>query len=766
MNIILRNDVFELAGAHHRVLHVGGPHDRVYAIPLDGKNPLPKYWSRKLFESADFQKLLRGIAPPQSNRPFTPSPADNAVAEERWRRIKDLVEGDPIMILERRHRMQTLRDQAERTGATDRTLLADLRRWWQGGQRHDALLGNYYGSGRVRDDADVLRMEKETPYGTTQVVFAPCAQRARGRRSQFGTHEPMPIPASLREVILQVGQKYYLKDETKSVRDTADHVLSELFSLRDEDGKPLRSPDGKHAVLKPLGQRPSFEQIRYMLRKTISESHAFCKRVSSTDFANNHAASHGSVLDDTVGAGDVYEIDATLVDLFIVAAADRATIIGKATLYLVIDRATRLIVGFYISLENPSWNEAKQAVLSIAGDWATLCQRLGVTYDSNDWPAGGVLPSRFVGDRGEMITYTSNALCDGLRIPITNPPSKLSQRKCIVESGFHTTQVPLKDSAPGYEPPRNARKRRGKKYDKDACLTLDELAVIYLRIVITHNNRVMDGYPLSPEAVLKGWKATPIDLWRHSITRHMGAPARHDFSYLRQQLMPRGTGEVHVDGVHFGGCVYRFQDRRCADWQSRASLKESFKVQVVFSPSLVDEVLIVDPYDGRKQYAGELTSDSKAFRGYTFAEVAAVNKMKAALRYAGNNSNETLRIALKQDIGSVAKPAHAAMKSETRGMQHRSRYRGADEIRDAEARSRRSQAHGRDGVEGQVIAAPESVSADAATLGSNVVNLRTPAVPISQPDRQGIATPPPDRRVNVEPDVLGDILDLLNQIQP
>lgn len=763
MNILLRNDVFDLDGTLYRVLHIGGPQDRVYAIRLGVKNPLPTHWDRQLFESADFRQRLRIVVPPESNRPYKPSPADRAIADKRWRRIKDLVEGDPIVILEPQHRMQALRVHAKRTGTTDRTLFADLRRYWTGGQRHDALLGDYHCSGRIRDDADALQVERNAPSGMTQVVFAPCGQRARGRRPRFGSHEPMAISKSLRETILRIAQKHYLEDEIRSVRAVSDRVLKELFSLRDEDGKPLRSPDGKHVILKPLGQRPTFDQIRYMLRKTIPKPHAFCKRVSPTDFANNHAASHGSVLDDTIGAGDVYEIDATRIDVFIVAVADRATIIGKPTLYLVIDRATRLITGFYISLENPSWNEAKLAVLSIAGDWCALCQRLGVPFDRNDWPAAGVLPHRFFGDRGEMITYASDVLCDGLRIPITNAPSKLSQRKCIVESGFHTTQVPLKDVVPGYEPPRNARKRRGKKYDKDACLTLDELTAIYLRIVIAHNNKVITGYPLSPENVLKGLKATPINLWHSSIVRHMGAPARQEFTYLRQQLMPTDTGSVHVDGVHFRGCVYRTEDHRCASWQSVASLKKSFNVSVVFSPALVDEVLILDPYDGRKQYVGKLTSDSQAFRGYTFAEVAAVNKATSALRYAGDQSNQTLRIALDQDIESVVGPAHAAMKSETRGVQHGSRYRGAVDVRNAEARKRRKHAHGLNSMDAQVVATVETAPVDGAAVGSNVVRLRTPEPLTSQPDSSELAALTTTPCMDVDPDVLGDLLNLLNK---
>ncbi len=63
----------------------------------------------------------------------------------------------------------------------------------------------------------------------------------------------------------------------------------------------------------------------------------------------------GTALDDCNGPGDVYEIDATIVDCYVVAEAEGTTILGKCTLYLVIDRFSKLIVGFYMTLGSPSW---------------------------------------------------------------------------------------------------------------------------------------------------------------------------------------------------------------------------------------------------------------------------------------------------------------------------------------------------------------------------------------------------------------------------
>ncbi len=790
MTPLFVNDVFKRDGKLYRTLFIGGVHGRLYAIPLDDKNPLPRYWDLETFNSPAFQKTILVVESPTVDRPYTPKASDITVRDLRWGRIEALLEtGKCEEVFDKATRNKRLVQHAEEIGTTDRTLIADLRRWWLGGQTQDALLGDHYLSGQIEESmVGALVVHKKNESGRQTVIFAPAKGKARGRRPLDNSYEPLAMPPKLRQTVLGVAKAHYEKDETRSVRATADHVLSELFCFRDEAGKPLRTEDGKRALLKPKGQRPSIDQIRYLLAKALPLAGTYKKRVSDADWKNNHAPASGSVKDDTVGPGDVYEIDATFIDLWIVAAADGVTIIGKATLYLVIDRDTKLIVGFHISLENPSWEEAKQAVLSVAADWKALCKRLGVPYRASDWVALGVLGSRLVGDRAEMYSYASNVLCDGLRISITNPPALASQRKCIVECSFNTTQIPLKDNAPGHEPPKNARKRRGKKYDKDACLTLDQLARIYLLAIIAHNNTVMAGYPSTPEEVYKGWQPTPLLLWSRGIERRMGSPARYPYAFLREQLM-RGDpdGVVKVDGIHFKGLVYKFDDPRCDDWLTRASLNKSFKVKVAYSPALVDEVYLYDPNDQRKQYIGKLTSDFKPLAGYSFAEAVAFAKAKGGLRRIGEELNQSLRVALKQDMQAATAPAHAAMKTATRGMQHGSRFRDAPEIRADEARSRRAQGHTLGGQLAQgvaavtnataedamadgapeIIVAPNVVSLDAARRGSNKQAVGSSAAPVDAPPATQTPNPTPTvtpKPVSVEPDVMGDILDLIDGV--
>lgn len=698
------NEVFSVRGTLHRVIHIDAAKGNLYTISLQANNPLPECWDIEKLNSQRLRKQLLVVAAPPQPRPIQTTQKDRLVAATRWTRIQELIQNKHALLMDKGTRNHVILEHARKVDCSDRILLDNLRRYWTGGMTQDALLGEYYHCGRLNTETpSALTVESKSPSGTEVIVFSPPSNKARGRRPSVQDYLPMSLSTELKEKILAIGKRELLKDEATPLRSATDSVLSKLFSLRDEKGEPKRTEDGLGIVLKPLGNRPTRRQLRYLFQKAFPAALLHTHRISKSDFDNNHAPAHGSVLDDTRGAGDVYEIDATLADVWLVSSANRSFILGRPTLYLVIDRLSRLIVGFYVSLQSPSWNEGKQAILSIAGDWKGICNRLGVRYDPAHWPAVGVMPNRLVGDRGEMLSYASDVLCDGLQIPITNPPSKAAQKKCIVEGGFHTTQSMMRVSVAGYEYPKNARKRRGKQYSKDACLTLEEFAAHYLRIVIVHNNTVLTNYALSPELVFDGFEATPINLWNHSVRKSMGTLARQDYSYLKDKLMPREVGKVAVDGIHFKGCIYQIDDPKFRSWLSVASLKGTFEVPVAYQSAYVDEVVVFDPVNSAVRFTAILASESEGLAGMSFEEVAAFTLAKKKLKLKSDEKNLGQRLGLIHDNQTDGAIARAETREEAKGVKHGTRMRLGVPARAAESKQRRHQQARFSDEQGQIV---------------------------------------------------------------
>ncbi|MFH7043517.1 hypothetical protein ABT392_14540 [Paucibacter sp. JuS9] len=767
---LLINDVFEALGIRYRLLHVDDARKTAYVIQLDAPHPLPEPWPLDdLTSCADLPDVLRLVPDPcAQDRPVSPRPDDVATRDRRYRRLKDLVhfqDGKPHPDLwEPEKRRQLLRAHSLKVHVTEKWLLQDLRRWWLRGQTIDGLLGEYWKCGRIDGStAGALVCEEKSRNGLVSVVFAPAKHRARGRTPKDGQHGKLALSAELRAVILEVAKKHYLEDQSRSVHGTTITVLDELFSLRDEDGHPLRDENGA-AVLKEPGQRPTFDQVRYLLRRALPLSKAFVSRNDAALYENNHAPSTGSVLDDCLGPGDVFEIDATILDMWVVARANRASIIGKPTFYLIIDRGSRLIVGFYLSLEPPSWTEARQAILSIAGDWEGLCKRLGVTYNPRDWPARGVMPNRFFGDRGDMIAYASDVLCDGVSVQVTNAPALQSKRKPLVESGFICVSTPLRDNALGYEPPKNAFKRRAKKFHKDACHTLDEVAADMLRIIIKHNRTQKLGYQQSPEEILADESVSPIAIWNREVANRIGSVARMPIDLLRRKLLPEGEATVHVDGVEYGGLLYKANDRSLGEWHVRASLRGSFKVKVSYNPCLVDNITVQDPFDDSKRHDLVLTTTSEAYAGYSFAEVKYVVDKRGTKDRAAARTNEAHAVALRQDMRTASSVTAAATKEAAKGMTPGMRRSGGDEVRELEAQERRrvvNDLQAPDLQYGPPGAASDAVRHAAAPAGTSS---SVPPMPAAEPTTAARPTPPAPTYSDTDPSLMGDLDNMLDTL--
>jgi hypothetical protein len=307
------------------------------------------------------------------------------------------------------------------------------------------------------------------------------------------------------------------------------------------------------------------------------------------------------------------------------------------------DRDTRLILGFYIGLENPCWIAAMQAILSITTDKAALCKRYGVKYDPEHWPADGILPEEFFADRGEMVSRPSDYVCEDLHKTVTNMSAMRPDLKPIVEGTFHVMHVSIADTAPAYDPPRNAKKRRGKNYSKDACLTLDAFITLMLEFIIKHNTSPRLNANLPLDELIDGFEPSPINLWNRRIVTRSGLLSRYSEDQVRYALLPRDMANVSKDGIEFKGCLYTSPEAAKNGWFVQARRK-NFKIEVSYDLRLVDAIYVRDPVKKTKYSVATLLSDSFKYRGLSFSEVNYYERLSAANkpRYLEAREQKTL----------------------------------------------------------------------------------------------------------------------------
>lgn len=635
-----------------RVLAIDQHADLAWLFRIDDPKALPlnAAYSALISEAA--------IAPCAPQQPMRLSATALRRATEAMGRIAPLA-GNPG-IFDPHERNHLIRTRAKELSCSPQTILKDLRRYWAGGQTIAALAGRFDQCGKSPRTA---------------------AKKPRGRSPRYLPHTTYLMTSIDERHMDDVIRKHYLRNAVVSVPAAFQRLLEQHYSYADGNG-------ARH--IKQPGEYPSLRQFRYYLTSHYSIEERLRGRKGDKEFERNSRSRLGSALDDCFGVGHIYEIDATIADVFLVAIRDRSRIIGKPTLYLIYDKWSRLVVGYYVGLEAPSWPAAMMAIVNIAEDKAALCQRYGIPYDPSDWPAQSVYPQVFVGDRGEMLSQDSSLLSNNLAITVKNAPSLRPDRKGTVECGFKLIQRSMADVVPGYEPPENVHKRRGKKYDKDACLTLDEFTAILLRNIIAHNRSAMKNYPLSAEQLCQGLSPTPIELWSADIKRRAGSLTRYDENLVRFSLLPKDKAIVTREGIYFRGCHYTCSEAMERGWFVRAGQRR-FTVDISYDRRLADCIYLHDANGTSTYIRAVLTDRSSDYKGLSFEEVAAYEYMRSLVR----KSTEHLTAQERADFHGFTDPlvckAKGQMRTVSQGKSRKSRRADIVDDRFAERRERRQE---------------------------------------------------------------------------
>lgn len=675
--MIFRNDVFMFDGKAYRLLNVAQTSNKAWAISLDDEHAWPCSFAWSAISG--LEPVTKTASPYPENR-LTPAAVrsrDRAVSA-----LKPLLERE-LELFDDTKRCQLLKDHAKRCGASLPTLYRWLRMWWRGGQCDDALLPGYERCGH-------------TEKGIT-------AGRGARPRHGKGTYQLTADDIKRFDAMLR---EHYFSDERVNLAQTYERLLERHYSFTDGNG---------HKYILDVGQRPSLRQFRHYTNTSYPLEFRLRQRKGDKEYALKHRPVLGTVMQDCHGVGHIYEADATISDVYLVATDDVQTIVGKPTTYLIVDRASRLIVGLYVGLENPSLVCAKQALLFISQDKRELCAKYGVAYDAGDWPAHEVYSQTVLVDLGEWNSREGERLGRSLATMLAFTPAKRADWKPVVETTFKQMRIALQDGTPGVDTPENAKRRQGKHYERDASLTLHQFTKEILELVIKHNRTPLRDYPLTTADIREGFIPTPINLWNRGIATRSGVLTRYAFEHVREQLLPRDTASVTEHGIEFKGCLYTCDEALALGWFSRARAGR-FKVDIAYDPRLVDNILVYPANLTGKTMLCNLSPRTELHRGRSFAEVELYLRAKAAYM----PEIEQARLQAAADWRGSAQPVNDA-----------ARARLASQPKKASRTARRADTRQAREVERQLerqatasLKPPETEASTTETTSADVVDLK------------------------------------------
>jgi putative transposase len=130
-------------------------------------------------------------------------------------------------------------------------------------------------------------------------------------------------------------------------------------------------------VLPAKGQFPNNRQIRRVVQREKSRIELILEKTTKKHFEMAHRGLSGRNWEGVAGPGHTWAIDSTVGDIYLRSSINRAWIVGRPIVYVIVDIWSTAVLGFYVCLTGPSWNTAKVSLFSAAADPALVGELWG-----------------------------------------------------------------------------------------------------------------------------------------------------------------------------------------------------------------------------------------------------------------------------------------------------------------------------------------------------------------------------------------------------
>lgn len=512
--------------------------------------------------------------------------------------IRPLVIDQPA-IFEPAPRGRAIHRLVQEKQATKQTIYRLLRRYWQRGMIPNALLPDFHQCGGPGKERSV-------------------GEAKRGRPSKSGI-KGVNIDKETRCIFRAAITKYFAENEKIDLQGVYEAVIADNYSDRAFNDATGRSE------LVPRANIPTPWQFRYWYEKDNDVFQVDRIRRKPRVYDKDRRALLDTSTSEVLGPGSRYQIDATIVDVYLLSRLRRTTIVGRPVLYIVIDVFSRMIAGVYIGFEGPSWVGAMMALANAASDKVAYCSQFGIDIVAHDWPCQS-LPDVLLGDRGEVLGSMINTLSNNFNIQIENAAPYRADLKGIIEQRFRLIPAKFKAYTPGYIA-EDYRERGGGDYRLDATLDIDQFTRIIIHCILYYNNsHLLRDYDKSASMIADDIPAIPADLWDWGVARCSGKLREFPEEDVKLSLLPSDDATVTAQGIRFHGCYYTCPHAIAAHWFERARQRGTWKVRVSYEPRLMDEIYLHEGTGRIRFIPCGLTNRSRAYKGRTLWEIDQIHQ--------------------------------------------------------------------------------------------------------------------------------------------
>ncbi len=576
-----------------RVLWIEQAGSRVITIDIHDKKAWPEVHDRELLEaciasgeicllSVDVYQYLR-----QPDNAFKPERIKQR--DEAYEIIRDIVEkheGElffshvlgPLVdkVVKAVKEKWLFCEEEERSkvkGRSKTTVYQYLRLYWQRGQMPNALLPAYDRCGA-----------KSMP----RTLHGPKRGRPSKTALQTGVPTGVNITDEIKEKFRQGTKLFYDTPKKRGKEEAFERIQARFFYKRkdpDPDGIPI-------PIMPSVDDMPTFRQYQYWYDKEWDTNRSLIAREGISAYNLRSRSAIGSLRLRVPGPGYLYEIDATVADVYLVSRFHRRRIIGRPVIYVVIDVFSNLIVGISVSFEGPSWIGAMLALENMALDKVSFCKENGFDIEEHEWPSCG-LPREILADRGELLSKNSDDLTNSLDIRMSTTAPYRPDWKGCVERHFRLLNEMYCSWVPGKVDDYPRRDRSD--YPYDAKMTLLEFRKFIIDCVIEHNTTYQVPEDHFDRAMIEaGIDPYPCNLWEWGINNRLDSRHNVTRDELRLALLPKDEASVTRDGIRFQNTRYTCDLAERENWYGkvRSGERESWHEPIVYDPRALDNIYL------------------------------------------------------------------------------------------------------------------------------------------------------------------------------
>lgn len=475
--------------------------------------------------------------------------------ENEWAIIKNFVQNIPYCYYGT-ERIKFLTYVTQELGLNRVKVQRILHNFWAGGSVKAALTPDYHARGNRTE------LGKR---GDKVLGRAPAKEDPLNKRKALKPKDILNIRIAIK--------RYYNKNISRTLIDVHKQMCKDFYTDKKTN--------------KLLSTYPTYRQFYYNALKFRNE----VTRIGEKAYARNHRAITGSSEKEAFCPGEKYQIDATIADIYLVATFDNKQVIGRPVLYFVTDVYSRIITGFYVGVEGPSWIGAMMALYYTFINKVQLCEKYGVKITEEQWPCHG-LPVSILSDNGELISKNSNNVVEELGIYLQNTSAWRPDLKGIVEQSFRLLNLSTL-STPGKIQP-DFRERGAKDYRLDAKLNIKEFTKIVINYILLYNQRALKKPPQeSDDIVQAGIRPIPIEMWNWGKENRGGTLRQMDDEAIRIALLPKiDYVTVTAQGISYNKNFYICDTIVEKKWMQKARHGDTLKCTIKIDPRDTEHILL------------------------------------------------------------------------------------------------------------------------------------------------------------------------------